>query len=122
MKGNKLIAVLMVVFIADMHVNKVTAKNLRSVEKNDSVANQFPMYGELYTCGEQCDPNNHQCPIECLTNIAMKDEKAFIQFLRESQVGVRGLFCVVGCAATNACPKLDPSGEFSLSLINLFTN
>jgi len=113
MKGNKYIAAtLVIVFFLSSYANSVAAKNLKSITKGD-----FPIIDELNACGERCDPKDHECPMECLKNIAGKDETTFTKFLQESQVAFRGAFCIAGCAATEACEPIraGSKGRYSLN-------
>ena len=114
MKGNNYIptCLAVIVFILASHADNVSAKNLKSVIKAD-----FPILDELNACGEQCDPKNHACPMECLKKIAAKDEATFLKYLEESQVAVRSGFCTIGCAATETCETIRASSKGKFSLI-----
>jgi len=120
MKGDKLTTVLVVASIVATYVDHTTAKNLHSVQKNETFKEKIPLYEPFYTCGENCKPGDKQCPSNCLRDEALKDEDAFEKYLKDKPLDVRGLFCMVGCALTSSCPTSE-AGEFSIrpSLVTL---
>ena len=98
------------------------AKNLKSMQKDDSsIQAQFPLWSALKECTEACPRGNVECPLGCLKDIAGRDDAAFDKFLKEGHAVFQGIFCMVGCIATETCQIVDAS-EFSINYFILFSD
>jgi len=122
MRANKVTSCLVIVLVLAVLVDSTIANDTNSVQENEASTSSTDQAAEeakaleivvnINNCLERCDPQDSVCPAQCVLNEVATQKVLLEQLITEDRKAAQGIFCMVGCEASQLCHDVNTLGEF----------